>query len=221
MDQRRIVSRFIGALGTGTTVICGNSMGGAVGVLEAAIEPQAVDGLVLTASVFPWVKGGRRPHPAVMAAFAMYELPAVGERFVDTRIRHVDAERMVRLGFRMVAADPATVPDELMAMEVDLARTRASDPDAPRAFLEATRSMLRLGRIRNVAARTFDRVRSPVLVLHGRRDRLVPVTFAEGALEAHPSWRGRIFPDLGHVPQIEAPGRWLSEVSDWYANLVR
>jgi pimeloyl-ACP methyl ester carboxylesterase len=81
--------------------------------------------------------------------------------------------------------------------------------------------MLRLGRMRDVAARTFDRVRSPVLVLHGRRDRLVPVTFAEGALDAHPEWRGRIFPDLGHVPQIEAPGRWLSEVSDWYADLVR
>lgn len=220
MDERLAVSRFIGELATGRTIICGNSMGGAIGVLQAAVEPSSVDGLVLTASVFPWVPGGHRPHPAVLAAFAMYHLPAVGERFVDTRVRHLDPERMVQLGLKMVAADPGSIDPEVVAMNVDLARMRAGDPDAPRAFLDAARSMLRLGRRRDVAARTFDHLSCPVLVLHGRRDRLVPASFAETALAVHPEWRGRIFPDLGHVPQLEAPGRWLSEVADWHAGLA-
>jgi pimeloyl-ACP methyl ester carboxylesterase len=68
-------------------------------------------------------------------------------------------------------------------------------------------------------ARVIIGVRCPVLVLHGRRDRLVPVAFAEAALRRHPTWRGRIFGDLGHVPQIEAPGRWLAAVADWAADL--
>ncbi len=55
----------------------------------------------------------------------------------------------------------------------------------------------------------------PVLVLHGRRDRFVPAAFAEAELARHPGWRGRFFDDLGHIPQMEAPGRWLSEVADW------
>ena len=58
-------------------------------------------------------------------------------------------------------------------------------------------------------------------MLHGRRDRFVPAAFAEAVLAAHPTWRGRIFPDLGHAPQLEAPGRWLAEVADWYAEIVR
>ena len=33
----------------------------------------------------------------------------------------------------------------------------------------------------------------------------------------HPAWRGRFLPDLGHIAQMEAPGRWLAEVADWYA----
>jgi pimeloyl-ACP methyl ester carboxylesterase len=220
MDERRVLSRFVGELASGRVVLCGNSLGGAIAMLQAVVEPDSVAGLVLTSSVFPWVRGGRRPHPAVLGAFAMYDVPAVGERFVEARVRRIDPERVVRLGFRMVTADPTSIPPELVAMNVDLARRRATDPDAPRAFLDAARSMLRLGRQRDVAARTYDHLRCPVLVLHGRRDRLVPATFAEGALQSHPEWRGRIFPDLGHVPQMEAPGRWIAEVADWYAEVV-
>jgi len=79
---------------------------------------------------------------------------------------------------------------------------------------------LRLGRRPEVAARALDAIRCPVLVLHGRRDRFVPASFAEAILGGHPAWRGRMFPGLGHAPQMEAPGRWLAEVADWYAEQV-
>jgi hypothetical protein len=46
------------------------------------------------------------------------------------------------------------------------------------------------------------------------------VAFAEAELARHPSWRGRFFPDLGHIPQMEAPGRWLAEVADWFADAL-
>jgi pimeloyl-ACP methyl ester carboxylesterase len=45
----------------------------------------------------------------------------------------------------------------------------------------------------------------------------VPVAFAEATLARYPAWRGRILPDLGHVPQMEDPGRWLAEVAAWLA----
>jgi pimeloyl-ACP methyl ester carboxylesterase len=77
--------------------------------------------------------------------------------------------------------------------------------------------MLRLGEHREAARRALDHAPDDVLVLHGRRDRLVPVAFAEAELRRHPTWRGRIFPDLGHAPMLEAPGRWLAEVADWHA----
>lgn len=219
MDERRILSRFIAELATGRVVLCGNSMGGGIAILQAAVEPASVAGIVLTSSVFPWSHGGW-PHPVVLWAFAMYDAPALGDRFARLRMRGIDAERAVRFGYRMIAADPRSIPEEIARLNVKLVRERQDDPDAPDAFLDAARSMLRLGKRPDIAARAIDNVHCPVLVLHGRRDRFIPVAFAEAVLARHPAWRARIFPDLGHAPQMEAPGRWLSEVADWYAELV-
>lgn len=219
MEERRTVSRFVAELASGRVVLCGNSMGGVIGVLQAAVEPSSVAGLVLTSSALPWSRGGF-PHPAVIGAFATYDTAFMGDRLVRARMRRMDAEQVVRLGYRMVAADPRSIPEEIVRLNVDLVRERQGDPDAPAAFLDAARSMLRLGRRPDVSARALAGVRCPVLLLHGRRDRFVPAVFAEAVLAGHPTWRGRIFPDLGHAPQMEAPGRWLAEVADWYAELV-
>jgi pimeloyl-ACP methyl ester carboxylesterase len=218
MDQRRALSGFIRDLGTGRVVLAGNSMGGATAMLEAAVDPGAVDGVVLTGSVFPWARGGR-PHPLILSAFALYRSPAVGEWLADRRFRSLDPEQAVRMSLRLIAAEPRSVPEELIGLMSHQVAERRTDPDAGPAFLDAARSMLRLGARPELAARAMDNVRCPVLVLHGRRDRLVPAAFAEAALRVHPTWRGRIFPDLGHVPQIEAPGRWLAEVADWFADV--
>jgi pimeloyl-ACP methyl ester carboxylesterase len=93
-------------------------------------------------------------------------------------------------------------------------------PDVQQAFLEASRSMLRLALRPDVAHRALDAVRCPTLVIHGRRDRLIPARFAEAELARHPDWRGRFLPDVGHVPQMEAPGRWVAEVADWHASAI-
>jgi pimeloyl-ACP methyl ester carboxylesterase len=216
MDQRRAVSRLIEKMGSGRVILVGSSMGGAISLLQAAIEPSSVAGVVLTNSVFPWRWRGF-PHPLVVGAFATYATPWLGERFVDWRLRRLEPDQVVRMSLRVLAADPGTIPDDVVRELIELTRARRDQPETARTFLEAARSMLRLGRHPSVARRALDNVTCPVLVLHGRRDRLVPVAFAEAELAQHPRWRGRFFPDLGHIPQMEAPGRWLAEVADWYS----
>lgn len=220
MDERRVVSRFIEELATGRVVLAGHSMGGVVASLQAAVEPASAGGLVLTSSALPWSRGGL-PHPAVMGAFALYDTPRMGERFSRFRMHRIDPERVVRFGYRMIASDPSSIPHEIVRMNVELVRERQRDPDAPDAFLDAARSMLRLGKRRDVSARALRAIECPVLLLHGRQDRFVPASFAEAVLAGHPTWRGRIFPGQGHAPQMEAPSRWLTEVADWYAGAVR
>lgn len=219
MDQRRTVSRFIGWVGADRVVLAGSSMGGALSILQAAVEPSSVGGIVLTNSVLPW-RFGAAPHPLILASFAMYATPGLGERFVSWRLHQMDPEQTVGLSLRILAADPATIPEDVVRLLVDLARKRRDDPDVARAFLQAARSMLRLGRRPEMARRALDNITCPVLLLHGRRDRLVPVAFAEAELARHPEWRGRFFRDLGHIPQMEAPGRWLAEVADWFADAL-
>jgi pimeloyl-ACP methyl ester carboxylesterase len=217
MDLRRTVSRLIEKVGSGRVIVAGSSMGGAISLLQAAVEPGSVAGVVLTNSVYPWRWRGF-PHPLVVGAFATYATPWLGERFVDWRLRRLEPEQVVRMSLRVLAADPATIPEDVVQELIELTRARRDQPETARAFLDAARSMLRLGWHPAVARRAIDNVTCPVLVLHGRRDRLVPVSFAEAELALHPRWRGRFFPDLGHVAQMEAPGRWLAEVADWYSS---
>jgi pimeloyl-ACP methyl ester carboxylesterase len=219
MDERRALAGFLDAMNIEEAVIAGNSMGGAVALVHAAVQPERVRGLVLTSSVFPRAKGAY-PHPVVMGAFALYDTSAMGEVFVRQRMRRLAPEQAVRIGLRMTTAEPGAIPDDVVLLQAEAVRRRALDPEASTAFIDAARSLVRLGRRPDVARRATDAVRCPVLVLHGRRDRLVPARFAEVALERYPAWRARILSGVGHVPQLEAPGRWLAEVADWYAEHV-
>lgn len=216
MDLRRTLSAFLAETARGRIVLSGNSMGGVLAILQAAVEPERVDGLVLTDPALPWARGGW-PHPAIVAAFAMYDAPRLGETLVGTRMRRLAPERAVRLGLSMIAADPRTIPDDVVELLARLYAERAADPESVTAFLEAARSLMRLGKRPAIARRALDAVRCPVLLLHGRRDRFVPAAFARAELARHPEWRARWFPDLGHAPQMEAPGRWLAAVADWFA----
>jgi len=203
MDLRRSLARFIDEAASGRVVVVGNSMGGLIASVEAAVDPDRVTGLVLSASVFPWTRGSL-PHPAVLAAFSLYGLDGVGERLVRARRRSMSPEAFVRVGLRLLTPDPGVIPEEVIRLQVEAARSIATYIRTP-----------------SLGIRTTDGIRCPVLVIHGRRDRFVPPGFAEAALAANPAWRGRILPGVGHVPQMEAPGRWLGEVADWYAATLR
>jgi pimeloyl-ACP methyl ester carboxylesterase len=217
-DLRTTVSRFIEEVAGAPVVLVGNSMGGGISMLEAALEPAAVEALVLSNSVFPWTRGSL-PAPVVMLGFSLYGLPRVGEWVAKQRITRLEAERAVELGFKIIAADPSTIPEDLVRLHVEQLVRHQQNPDAGAAFLEAARSLMALGRRREVVRWIVNSVKCPVLVVHGRSDRLVPVGFAEAAIRLRPDWDLRLLPKVGHVPQMEAPERWISLVEEWLGNL--
>jgi fermentation-respiration switch protein FrsA (DUF1100 family) len=50
----------------------------------------------------------------------------------------------------------------------------------------------------------------PVLILWGAHDPIIPVRHGERAHEAIPGSRLKIFDGVGHLPQLEAPGRFVA-----------
>jgi pimeloyl-ACP methyl ester carboxylesterase len=86
---------------------------------------------------------------------------------------------------------------------------------ASRAFLDAARSIFRSQVFPRRYRQLVARARRPALVIHGAKDRLIPVAAAREAAAGHADWRLVVFPDLGHIPQMEAPDRWLAEVERW------
>lgn len=63
--------------------------------------------------------------------------------------------------------------------------------------------------------RAIRSVTCPVPLLHGERDRLIPVTAARAAARANPSWSLTVLPGVGHVPQLEAPRECATAITEW------
>jgi pimeloyl-ACP methyl ester carboxylesterase len=58
----------------------------------------------------------------------------------------------------------------------------------------------------------------PVLIVWGARDPIIPVAHAESAHEAMPGSRLEIFEGAGHLPQVEAPERFVTVLKRFMAD---
>jgi len=215
-SNRKLLDGFLRALDLPPVVLVGNSMGGMVSLIQAAHAPQSVDALVLVDAAFPRTRSMQGQFdPRIASLFALYNTRWLGEWLAELRRRRLGPEGLVRETLRVAAADPSTIDPLLVRAMIEQARTRQSMGYATRAFLDAARSIFRAqvapGRYRSLV-RSITR---PALVMHGGRDRLVPVGAAQEAAVDHPNWKLVVFDDLGHIPQIEAPGRWLSAMEQW------
>jgi pimeloyl-ACP methyl ester carboxylesterase len=218
--NRELLHRFVETVAGGPVILLGNSMGGMVSLLEAAAAAESVAGLVLADAVLPLVP--LRQDPLVTAVFAMYATPGLG-RFIVGRRQAASATSQVALMLRLCCANPSRVPAAIVAEHVELVRRRATFRDRERDFLVAARSLLALIGVTGARGyrRTLGSIAAPVLLLHGDRDRLVPVAAARAIARRHPAWRLVVLPGTGHVPQLEAPAETAAEIVGWLADAGR
>jgi pimeloyl-ACP methyl ester carboxylesterase len=209
-----LLARFIREVAGEPAALIGNSMGGMVSILASAAHPEAVTGLVLIDPALPLVRGVR-PDRLVAATFLLYAVPRVGERYLARRRATLPAPELVRQVLDLCCADPTVVPGDLVAASVALVERRASVPGLDAAFLAAARSLLLVSARRERYWATMRAIRAPVLLMHGDRDRLVSVRSAREAAARNPGWRFQVFPNVGHVPQLEVPGGVADLVLDW------
>ncbi|MBM7805074.1 pimeloyl-ACP methyl ester carboxylesterase [Geodermatophilus bullaregiensis] len=199
-------------------VLVGNSMGGMVSLFTAAAAPDLVSGLVLLDPALP---GGRRRLDRVVAlTFALYAVPGLGERVLSLRRSRQTPLTRVREMLRLVGVDPDELPAPVIDRAVTLLEQREDVAGMDRAFLSAARSLLRIlldpRRYRSAMAR----ITSPVLLVQGDRDRLVPVDAAREVARRHPEWRYEELAGVGHVPQLQVPDRLAALVLEWVGEAV-
>jgi pimeloyl-ACP methyl ester carboxylesterase len=218
--NRALLHRFIetvpaGQAGlAGPVMLMGNSMGGMISLLEASAAPRAVSGLILVDPALPFVPAW--PDPVVAALFALYATPGLGRVMMGLRSGE-SPEALVARILSLCCADASRVPADVVARHVEVARQRVAFGDSSRDFTAAMHSvMATAGYPRGHAYRREIRsVACPVLLLHGARDRLVPVAVAQAAARAHPSWSLVVLPGVGHVPQLEAPRDTARVITEW------
>jgi len=209
--NRKLLHAFLGAVSAEPVILAGNSMGGMIALLEASAAPERVSRLVLVDPALPFVPA--RPDLLVATVFALGAIPLVG-RAILGRTRSLQPETVVAGALTLCCADPALVPADVVALHVALAGQRSDIPDAGRDMSAATRSVIATAASPEYRER-IKAVSCPVLLLHGDRDRLVPVSAARAAVRAHPSWSLSVLAGVGHVPQLESPQQSAFVIREW------
>jgi len=193
------------ALGHERATLVGHSLGGGVAMQFSYQFPEMVERLVLVSS------GGLGPE--VSAILRAAALPGA-DLFISATARAGQAaggtigRALSAIGMRP-SADVA---------EVARGYASLTDPQRRRAFLETLRSVVGTGGQRVSASdRLYLAEEMPVLIVWGARDPIIPAHHGEDAHEALPGSQLEIFEDVGHLPQIEQPGRFIAVLERFLA----
>ena len=116
-----------------------------------------------------------------------------------------NAERFDHWGFFDLDSARDRTPDWLEAFS-RYTTARAQIPHVKRTM----RSLIR-GGTRRIPDNDLRRIDAPVALITGRHDRFVPLALTEGA-SRRLGWPLRVIDDAGHVPHIERPARFTSEL---------
>lgn len=215
--HRRVIDQFLERVVGGPAILVGNSTGGHLAVVEAALAPEKVSALVLVDPAVP-VPVGAAPLPAAAAlAAAPLLVRGMGEALMMAGAARMTSEQQVYRTLRLVATDPRRLAPELVSAHLEAHRPRHGDPEANLAFLQTGRSLFYANLRRAAFYRQARAVRAPVLVVQGSRDRLVPMAAVRRLLEVRPDWDLHVFEGLGHVPMMEDPQAFNEVVLRWLA----
>lgn len=210
----KVLAGVIEEVCTPPVVLVGNSMGGLISVLLSSRRPELVRGLALLDPALP---APRRVlgSPTDAWTLAIYALPGIGERLRRVRRHRIGALATVRETLERCGVDEATLPAPLIERSVALVERQSDVAGMDRAFLSASRSLAwALARSGTYRA-AMSSIATPVLLIHGGRDQLVPVAAARIAARRHPRWRYVELPDGGHVPQMQLPDTVAGHILDW------
>ena len=184
------VEGFLDAVDVAEPVhLVGNSLGGAVAMQLSVQAPERVRSLALVNSA-----GFGREVALALRLLAVRPLGRLLLR--PTRANVVRSERSI-------FHDPALATRE----RIELALSLATQPHASRVFLATAQA---LGTFRGIRPEWRDELLAavaalelPTLVVWGDKDLILPHHHLEAARKHLPHGQFHLFPDTGHMPQIE------------------
>jgi pimeloyl-ACP methyl ester carboxylesterase len=185
-------------LGHERATVVGHSLGGGVAMQLAYQYPEMIERLVLVSS------GGLGPEVSPMlraAALPGADLFISATAGAGQRLGSALGRGLAAIGLRP-SADLA---------EVARGYASLTDPARRAAFLDTLRAVVGTrGQRVDASDRLYLAEAVPVLIVWGARDSIIPVRHGEDAVRAIRGGRLEVFEDVGHLPQLEAPGRFIA-----------
>jgi len=192
-------------LGHERATLVGHSLGGGIAMQFAYQFPEMVERLALVSS------GGLGPEVSPVlraAALPGAELFISATAGVGQKVGGILGRGLSAVGMKP-AADVA---------EVARGYASLAEPRRRKAFLATLRSVVGTEGQRIAASdRLYLAEEVPMLIVWGSRDPIIPVRHGEDAHRALPGSRLEVFDGVGHLPQIEQPGRFIAVLEDFLA----
>jgi len=188
-----LLDGLMDALEIETAALVGNSMGGRLAWMMAALRPARVSALVLVSPdgfESPGFEYGRSPDVPALMGLMRYTLPAF----------------MLRSNVEIAYAEKDALADDVFRRYHDMMRA----PGNRAALIEM------MGQVMLVPPEPLlAQIEAPTLLVWGERDQMIPFGNAQDYLDAIADAELVGFPELGHVPHEEAPARSLPPVADF------
>jgi pimeloyl-ACP methyl ester carboxylesterase len=186
------------ALGHDRATLVGHSLGGGVALQFTYQFPELVERLVLVSS------GGLGPEVgAILRAAA---LPGA-----DLFLRATASPGATAASWITGALGKVGLRPNADLAEVGRAYASLADADRRKAFLSTLHAVVDTDGQRVAALdRLYLAEALPVLIIWGERDPIIPVAHGRAAHAQLPGSRLEVFPDVGHIPQLESPGRFAA-----------
>jgi pimeloyl-ACP methyl ester carboxylesterase len=193
------------ALGHERVTLVGHSLGGGIAMQFAYQFPEMTERLALVSS------GGLGPEVSPLLRAAA--LPGADLFIAATAGTGARALSLVARGLAAIGLRPNADVAEVARGYVSLV-----DPDRRAAFLATLRSVIGTGGQRvHAGDRLYLAEGMPVIIIWGARDPIIPVHHGESAHDAIPGSRLEVFEGVGHLPQLEAPGRFVAVLEQFIA----
>ncbi len=186
----QILSALMDHLGIRRATLIGNSMGGRIAWLFAALHPERVDRLVLVSPdgfASPGLEYDKTPSVPPIVRLLPYVLPRA----------------LLRSSLAPAYADPSRLTEAVVTRYRDLMLA----PGTRSAIVARTGQT----RLENPVP-LLRRIKAPTLLLWGERDAMIPFINAQDYLRFIPHARLAALPGLGHVPFEEQPDASLKPV---------
>ena len=197
---------LLSVLGIDKVTVVGHSLGGGVAMQFAYQFPHLVDRLILVSA------GGVTKD--VNIALRLASLPIGGEALALLRLPLV-LPTMQTLGRLLGTVIGSTgigrdIPNALRIL------AELPEPTASAAFTRTLRAVVDWrGQVVTMLDRCYLTESIPVQLIWGQKDAVIPVSHGHMAHAAMPGSRLEVFPDSGHFPFHDDPGRFVELVEDF------
>ena len=202
-DLADLVVRLAKNIGVDHFSIAGNSLGGGVAWQVAARHPEVVDALILDAAA-GWPQPPAGP-PSL--AFRIMSHP-LGREF----LKHIDNKPLIRQGVRGEVGDAAVITDAFIDRWAALQRA----PGHRDILLD-----IDMGSVFTATPEIVGAIKTPTLILQGDIDPVINKSSAEKFAGSIAGSRLILYPQIGHLPQVEIPQKTAQDVDDFLDSIVK